>query len=181
MLAVSTHVREPRPLIMDSRTDRLSVLYESHAPDAKKLAYLLTGDRDLAEDLVHEAFVRVGSRLRSLRDAAAFPAYLKRTIVNLARMHYRHSQVERAFVSRQSIVPQQADAQTSIEERTALRSVLLALPLRQRAAVVLRYYGDLSEAQVADILDCPIGTVKTLVRRGLQSLQEHLGGDWDEA
>src|SRR5207302_804336 len=68
---------------------RLGELYRRHAPDAARLGYLLTGDRVLAEDLVQEAFVRMFGRFRDLRNPDAFGAYLRKTVVNLSRSHFR--------------------------------------------------------------------------------------------
>jgi DNA-directed RNA polymerase specialized sigma24 family protein len=78
----------------------LGDLYVRHAPESIRLAFLLTGDRALAEDLVQEAFARLVGRLRHLRDPGAFGAYLRRTIVNLATSHFRHRLVERAHLER---------------------------------------------------------------------------------
>src|SRR5262245_62719690 len=83
----------------------LGDLYIRHAPEGIRLAYLLTGDRALAEDLVQEAFARLVGRLRHLRDPGAFGAYLRRTIVNLATSHLRHRQVERAYLQRLARAP----------------------------------------------------------------------------
>src|SRR6266566_9470783 len=68
---------------------RLGTLYGRHAPGAVRLAYLLTGDPALAEDLVQDAFVKLAGRLAHLRDPEAFDAYLRRTVVNLANSHFR--------------------------------------------------------------------------------------------
>src|SRR5438034_11696195 len=81
-------------------TGRLGELYLRHAHDAVRLAYLLTGDRQLAEDLVQDAFVRLAGRLVHLRDPGAFDAYLRRTIVNLANSHFRRKRVERSYLDR---------------------------------------------------------------------------------
>ena len=78
----------------------MSDLFVRHAPESIRLAFLLTGDRALAEDLVQEAFARLVGRLRHLRDPGAFGAYLRRTIVNLATSHFRHRLVERAYLKR---------------------------------------------------------------------------------
>src|SRR5919108_2051044 len=79
---------------------RLGELYLQHADDAVRLAYLLTGDRTLAEDLVQDAFVRLAGRLVHLRDPGAFHAYLQRTVVNLSRSYFRRKKVERAYLER---------------------------------------------------------------------------------
>jgi DNA-directed RNA polymerase specialized sigma24 family protein len=70
-------------------SSRMTTLYRLHAPRAGRLAYLLTGDMDLAEDLTQEAFVRLIGRLSGIRDEAAIDAYLRRSVVNLARKHWR--------------------------------------------------------------------------------------------
>src|SRR5437763_1650463 len=79
---------------------RLEDLYLRHAPDARRLAFLMTGDRSLAEDLTQEAFARMVGRLVHLRDREAFGAYLRQTVVNLCRMHFRRRQLERAYLGR---------------------------------------------------------------------------------
>ena len=148
---------------------RLAELYSAHAPDAARLAYLLTGDPVLAEDLVQEAFVRLVGRFRDLRQPEAFPFYLRKTIVNLARSHFRRRKVERAYLDRRR--PGEAvDAPETDEMWVRLQ----ALNPRQRAAIVLRYYEDLSERQTADVLSCPVGTVKSLVSRGLEQLRKEM-------
>jgi RNA polymerase sigma-70 factor (sigma-E family) len=159
---------------------RLGLLYEHHAPDAVRLAYLLTGDRTLAEDLVQEAFVKLVGRFADLRDPGAFEAYLRRTVVNLARMHFRRRRRERAYVERERQLPPAASPQPDVATHQYMREALLALPERQRAAVVLRFYEDLSELQIADALRCRPGTVKSLLARGKQGLRKQIRGDSDE-
>jgi RNA polymerase sigma-70 factor (sigma-E family) len=160
-------------------TGRLGELYVRHAQGAIRLAYLLTGDRALAEDLVQEAFVRLAGRLVHIRDPGAFDAYLHRTVVNLSRSHFRRRKVERAYVQRVGAAP---DARAgfgpgSFEDREVLWLALQRLSSRQRAAIVLRFYEDLSEHRVAEIMRCPPGTVKSLVSRGLATLREEIRGE----
>src|SRR6476646_8335334 len=81
-------------------TGRLGELYLLHADAAVRLAYLLTRDHALAEDLVQEAFVRLAGRLVHLRDPAAFQSYLRRTVVNLTNSYFRRRKIERAYVVR---------------------------------------------------------------------------------
>ena len=154
------------------RQGRLGELYERHAPSAVRLAYLLTGDHALAQDLVQEAFVRLYGRFRDLRDPNAFPAYLRATVVNLSRSYFRRRRVERAYAERQraSSNPGPSDVGVRYEMWEALQD----LPPRQRAAIVLRYYEDLTEAEIADVLRCAVGTVKSLVHRGLERLREEM-------
>jgi RNA polymerase sigma-70 factor (sigma-E family) len=162
-----------------AETGRLGELYREHAEPALRLAYQLTGDRGLAEDLVQEAFVRVAGRFVHLRDPDAFGAYLRRAVVNLANSHFRRRRVERAYLTRA-----QADAAIRsvgggppVEDRDELWNAMGRLPQRQRAAIVLRYYEDLSEARIAELLQCRPGTVKSLLSRGLEAMRTEIGGD----
>jgi RNA polymerase sigma-70 factor (sigma-E family) len=152
---------------------RLGELYARHVPDAVRLAYLLTGNRNLAEDLAQEAFVRMYGRFQDLRNPDAFPAYLRRTVVNLANSHFRRVKVERAYLEREGRMVEAPAADP--DDRQRVREALQRLPLRQRAAVILRYYEDLPEAQTAEILRCRPGTVKSLLSRGLDALRGELG------
>jgi RNA polymerase sigma-70 factor (sigma-E family) len=169
---------EPEPpKAAGSGRESLAVLYARHGPDAVRLAALLTGDPVLAQDLVQEAFVRLGGRLVHLRRPEAFEAYLRRTVVNLARMHFRRRRVERAWLARQAH-PEREAASTSpgVEDRDALRTALGRLPERQRSALVLRFYGDLTHDQIAQALGCRPGTAASLVSRGLARLRDDLEG-----
>jgi RNA polymerase sigma-70 factor (sigma-E family) len=154
----------------------LEGLYRAHASDAIRLAYLLTGDRALAEDLMQDAFVKVLGRFRDLREPDAFWWYLRRTIVNLSRSHLRRRRVERAYLARQA-PPAVSDGVPDLGERERLRRALMELRPEQRAAVVLRYFEDLSEADTAAILGRPVGTVKSMVSRGVAHLREELRDD----
>ncbi len=153
----------------------LSELYVAYAPDGLRLAFLLTGDRALAEDLVQDAFVRLVGRLRHLREPNAFWAYLRRTIVNLATSHFRHRRVEHSYLERLAAAPM-AHTNDNGELDETMHGALLGLPQRQRAAIVLRFYEDLSDAQTAAVLGCPAGTVRSLVSRGMKTLREELEG-----
>jgi len=117
--------------------------------------------------------VKVLGRFHDLRNRDAFWWYLRRTIVNLSRSHYRHRRVERAWLARQrpeSAAPEAED----LGERDRLRRALLSLRPEQRAAVVLRFYEDLSEADTAQMLGIPVGTVKSTVSRGMERLRAEL-------
>lgn len=156
---------------------RLAELYRWHARDGVRLAYLITGDRDLAEDLVQDAFVRLAGRLLHLRDPGGFEPYLRRTIVNLANAHFRRRKVERRYLEQQKTKRPEVGPGPDISTREAMRSALLGLPTRQRTAIVLRFYEDLSEAQTAELMGCRPGTVKSLVSRGMSKLKTRTEGD----
>lgn len=165
-------IRAEERLHVAQEGGRLGELYARHAPAAVRLAYLLTGDHALAQDLTHEAFVRLYGRFRDLRDPDAFPAYLRATVVNLTRSHFRRRRVERAYLRRERMAPDQPEVE--VGRRHEMWEALQALPHRQRAAIVLRYYEDLTEAETADVLRCPVGTVKSLVSRGIDRLRDEL-------
>jgi RNA polymerase sigma-70 factor (sigma-E family) len=157
----------------------LGDLYVRYSPGGLRLAYALTGDRELAEELVQEAFARLIARLRHLRDPAAFDAYLRRTIVNLANSLFRRRAIERARMKLESGSPQPETREPDVVGFEAMRHALLGLPQRQRAAIVLRFYEDLSEGQIADVLRCRPGTVRSLMSRGMATLRSNLGSEID--
>jgi RNA polymerase sigma-70 factor (sigma-E family) len=147
-------------------------LYRRHAPDAVRLAYLLTGNAQVAQDLAQDAFVRLGWRLLHLRRANAFGPYLRKTVVNLTRAHFRRERTERAAVAR-SHTPLH-DVGADVADQEAVRHALRILPDRQRVVVVLRFYEDLSYEQIADTMRCRIGTVGSLLSRAMQALRSEM-------
>jgi RNA polymerase sigma-70 factor (sigma-E family) len=158
---------------------RIGELYLLHADSAVRLAYLLTGDREVAEDLVQDAFVKLAGRLVHLREPGAFEAYLRATVVNLSRSYFRRRRVERHYLeqARAGEQPLASRINHSVEDKDELWHALRRLTQRQRAAIVLRFYEDLPEMEVAEILQCAPGTVKSLVSRGLEKLRNEIGED----
>jgi RNA polymerase sigma-70 factor (sigma-E family) len=156
---------------------KLEALYHEQAPGLGRLAYLLTGDAAVAEDLVQEAFVRAFARLAHLRRQDAVAAYLRRTVVNLAHKHFRRERTERAYLQA-TREPLDAVSQPDVALRDELWNALRELPPRQRSALVLRFYEDISEKEAARLLGCRVGTVKSLVHRALSSMREQIGGDY---
>lgn len=152
----------------------LDGLYRAHAPAALRFALMLTGERELAEDLVQEAFVRVAAKLDSIRDPDAFGAYLTRAVANLAKSHFRHQQVVARHERKVGVTSIEGDPADSLAD-DALMQALRRLPVRQRAVIVLRYYNDASNEEIATILEMPVGTVKSLLSRGLAKLREGFG------
>ena len=150
---------------------RLAELYERHAPGAVRLAYLITGDRERSRDIAQDAFVRVAGRFRHLRFPDAFDAYLRRTVVNLCTSQFRRERVEREYLERERSRPETAAAMPDLALRDELTVALRTLPVRQRAAVVLRYYEDLSEEGVASALGCSVSAARSLLVRGMQALR----------
>lgn len=152
--------------------DNMAALYRDLAPDAARLAYLLTGDRDLAEDLVQEAFLKMLGRFEHLRKPASFQAYLNRTIVNLSKKQWRRRDVERRYIDRESATTStDRNEAPDLPMKEALWVALQALPHRQRTAIVLRFYEDLSEHETAQLLDCSTKAVRSLVGRAKDALR----------
>jgi RNA polymerase sigma-70 factor (sigma-E family) len=142
-----------------------------------RYAYLLAGDRGLADDLVQEGLTKTYVVWRKLRDPANAEAYTRKVITNVAIAWWRRKawHAERPHDD----VPEQPVAAEDSTARLWLWDELKQLAPRQRAAVVLRYYEDLTEAQTAEVLDCSIGTVKSQVSDALKKLRTRLGTDAD--
>ena len=158
---------------------QLAELYVRHVPAANRLAFLLTGERAQAEDLVHDAFVRCVGRFGHLRAHEAFDAYLRRTIVNLHTSRLRRVRVEREFLAKEAAHVERGASATmpDVATRQDLRQRLRTLPPRQRAVLVLRYYEDLSERETADAMRCSVAAVKSLTARATAALREGIEGE----
>ncbi|WP_412543215.1 SigE family RNA polymerase sigma factor [Longispora sp. K20-0274] len=133
-----------------------------------RYATVLTGDRALAEDVVQNVLVRAHSRWRRIEDP---DRYLRRMVVNeYLSWRRRWSRI----VPMPSVAPPRSDAPdhaTSHADRDALRAELDRLPRRQRAVLVLRYYEGLTDAEIAEVLDCAPGTVRGYASRALAALR----------
>ena len=158
---------------------RLERMYLTHGSAALRLAFLLTGNRPLAEDIAQDAFARIAGRLAHLRDPAAFGAYLRQTVVNLVRMHWRRERLERTLLRRHH-EPSIAELGPDLELYGDLWRGVQALPPRQRAAIVLHYYEDLPQQSAADVLGCRPSTYRSLVAQGMKTLRERMGGERDD-
>ena len=156
-------------------TQRVSALFEAHALALKKLAFLMTGDQPTAEDIVQDAFLGLCRRWRSLDDADKALGYLRISVLNGCRS------VHRVRFRRQGIALDAPEDTASAEDIAILgeanRQVLVGirrLPARQREAVVLRYYLDMTEDQAAHAMGVSRGTVKSATSRGLAALARML-------
>jgi RNA polymerase sigma-70 factor (sigma-E family) len=157
---------------------RLDELYARHVGAGMRLAYLLTANQQQAEDLVQEAFVRCVGRFRYMRVPDAFDAYLRRAIVNLHTSGLRRKRVERAWLAREvGRLPRTGSPFPDVGARADLWTTLTTLPPRQRAALVLRYYEDLSERDTAQVLGCSVAAVKSLTARGVEALRGEIRGE----
>jgi RNA polymerase sigma-70 factor (sigma-E family) len=149
---------------------QIETLYREHVEDAIRLAYLLTGDREAAKDLAQDAFVRAAGRLSSLRRKETFRPYLRRAVVNACISHRRQLAVRRSYMERHGREELTSD-NPDVEGRDAIAHAVRALPPRQRAAIVLRYWADLSESDMAAALGCSVQAVRNLLQRGLATLR----------
>ncbi|MGH2755795.1 MAG: RNA polymerase sigma factor, partial [Actinomycetota bacterium] len=140
-------------------------VYCAYLPRATRVAYLLVGDRETAEDLVQEAFLRMAQRFHYILSPNSVEAYLRRTIINLAHNYHRRRRLEVALLRRQGS-PNNADF-PDVGEQEQMWTLLQTLPMKQRAAVVLRFYEDLSEDDVATLLGTSAKAVNSLVARAM--------------
>ena len=163
-------VRDPRDVA--AFTD----FADTHAGDLFRTAYLVVGDHQLAEDLVQEALVKTYVAWPRIRDHAKATSYARKVVVTTAISWRRR----RSFHER----PQQALPETLADDPVDVVGLsdgvwheLASLPPRQRAAIVLRYYVDLSESRTAEVMGCSVGTVKSQVSAGLARLRTRADAD----
>lgn len=148
--------------VTGDRATSLEALYRKEYAKMVRLAHLITGSNEVAEDLVQESFVRLH---RNRPGHAQEPAaYLRTVVVNRCRSWQRRRVLERSRQPRPGPMTVDSDARELLD-------ALATLAPRQRAALVLRFYADLSEADIAVALGCRPGTVKSLLHRGLIQLE----------
>ncbi len=154
-----------------SATDEFADVFAAHHREALRLAYLLCGDSHRAEDAVAEAFTKMYRRWR--RGGIDHPrAYVRRAVVNEVNSRFRRLAVERREAERRRGDDRGLrSADEDVADRDEVLRALGALPVRQRTAVVLRYYADLSEADTAAAMEVAVGTVKSCVSRGLARMR----------
>jgi RNA polymerase sigma-70 factor (sigma-E family) len=148
-------------------------LFAGESRSLVRLARVFCDDRNAAEDLVQEAFIRLHRSARSIRDASRAPAFLRSIVINLARDHNRRGLMSlrhRGAMTRPTAIPGFEDAAVAAADRETIEA-LRTLPDRQRACLVLRYYLDLSEREIAETLGISPNSVKTHTRRGLAALE----------
>ncbi|HJQ44055.1 MAG TPA: SigE family RNA polymerase sigma factor [Jatrophihabitantaceae bacterium] len=141
-----------------------------------RTAYLLTGNGHSAEELVQDTLVRLYGKWDRVQAAEQPVAYVRRALAN-AYINDRRRASSREI--RLDVIPERVDVRDMtgrIADRDELWPLLLALPNRQRAAIVLRYYSDLSDAEIAAALDCRVGTVRSLISRGLATMRQSTDG-----
>lgn len=145
-----------------------------HTPALLKSAYLLTGNRIDAEELVQDTLVRLYPKWQRVAEAPAPLAYVRRSLIN------NFVSGTRAPSRRESLAADVPDVASPIDlagragDREVVRRMLGSLPPKQRAVMVLRYYHDLTDAQIADEVGCREGTVRSILSRTLKALRDEL-------
>lgn len=167
---------EPSVLTRD-RTDAVTELFEAHYASLVRMARLLVDDRETAEDVVMDAFTSLYRRWTALRDPDEAYRYVRSCILNGARSKLRRRRLRRRH---ESGSPQREatrdDLETNEADRSTVTQLLGTLPYRQRQVLVLRYFVDMTEAQIAYELGISPGSVKTHASRGLAALGRALEG-----
>jgi RNA polymerase sigma-70 factor (sigma-E family) len=163
----------------DQAVAELERFLTDRADQLMRTAVLLAGNREAGQDLLQSALERL---LRHWRTLDGDPeAYLRRTLYNLATDGFRRQgRLQRKLLLLRAEARPAADPAAAVDLRDALVRLLLQLPPRQRAVLVLRYWEQRTEAETAELLGWPEGTVKSAASRGLRRLRD-LAGGWQQA
>ena len=161
------------PCGMEQAADEaVTVLYQTHHAMLVRTAALLVGDVATAEDVVQDSFIAMHRAWWQLRDTSRALPYLRRAVINKSRSVLRHRVVADRHPPMPALgLPSAEDSALAVVERSAVLAALDALPDRQREVVVLRYYADLSEAQIAAALGISKGAVKSHTSRAKDYLR----------
>ncbi|MEU9144694.1 SigE family RNA polymerase sigma factor [Streptomyces sp. NPDC048349] len=165
-------VTEQVPVVAGTTVDHLTETYQAHYRSLLGLAALLLDDTASCEDVVQEAFIRVHSARNRVRDRDKTLAYLRQTVVNLSRSALRRRILGLKLLSKP--MPNMASAEEGAYdqlERDDLIKAMRGLQRRQREVLVLRYFADMTEAQVAETLGVSLGSVKAYGSRGIAALR----------
>jgi RNA polymerase sigma-70 factor (sigma-E family) len=160
--------------------EAIADLYAAHWAGLVRLAWLLLRDDQLAEEVTQDAFISVHASWSSLRDHSRAAAYLRRSVVNGARSRLRHRGVEERYLGRVQgeratsggHEPGPEERALEHESHAAMIRALTRLSQRQREVLTMRYYLDLSEAEISDALGISAGSVKAHAHRGLAALRD---------
>jgi RNA polymerase sigma-70 factor (sigma-E family) len=153
-------------------------LYATHYRSLVRLAALLVRDNATAEEVVQDSFVAMHGGWRRLRDSEKALSYLRQSVVNRSRSVLRHRVVvDRNAPKPPPDMPSAEHGAIALLERSAVIAALRTLPARQREALVLRFYADMSEAQIAETMQISKGAVKSHTARGMATLRTVLERD----
>jgi RNA polymerase sigma-70 factor (sigma-E family) len=178
-------------IVVDPRTDTapstwdpdqaVTLLFAAHYRSLVRLATLLLREPGLAEDVVQDAYVALHAHWRRMRDADKGLAYLRQSVVNRSRSALRHRGVVDRYTrsiaaAPPATVPSAESGALGVLAHEAMIAALRELPTRQREALVLRYYGELSEAEIAEVMGVSRGAVKSHTARGMAAMRRVLEG-----
>ncbi|MFF0886870.1 SigE family RNA polymerase sigma factor [Streptomyces sp. NPDC003456] len=155
--------------------DRFQEFVRARWSHLVRTAYLLTGDVHHAEDLTQTALAKAYRSWRRISRADNPEAYVRRMLVSCNSDRFRKRRVTESLTAAPPETAGRDESAGRVEERGSLLAGLARLPARQRAVVVLRYWEDLSEAEVAEVLGCSTGTVKSQASKGLAKLRAYPG------
>jgi RNA polymerase sigma-70 factor (sigma-E family) len=171
---------EPGTLMPDPRAARdadFAAYLQARQASVLRTAYLLTGDRHTAEDLVQTAFAKLYLAWDRVRDQGSMDGYLRRILVNENNSLWRRGWKKREHVTDELPEPVPHVDQHDDGRSGALWDLVQTLPKKARAVLVLRYYEELSEAETAEVLGISVGTVKYQTSRALAALRERTPAD----
>ena len=155
--------------------DALTALYAAHYRKLVRIAALLLDDYSLSEEVVQDAYVKMHGSWRRIREPEAAEAYLRTTVLNLARSRMRRRLVAAKHAPKPlPDAPCAEHGALELIERDRVIRALHRLPPRQRECLVLRYYADLSETQIAEAMGISAGAVKSHASRGMAALRAAL-------
>ncbi|WP_328747391.1 SigE family RNA polymerase sigma factor [Streptomyces sp. NBC_00285] len=155
--------------------DRFQEFVRARWSHLVRTAYLLTGDAHLAEDLTQTALAKAYRSWRRVSSSDSPEAYVRRMLVTCNSDRFRKRRVKESLTDAPPEVAGRDEGVTRVDERGVLLGALAGLPPRQRAVVVMRYWEDLSELEVAEVLGCSQGTVKSQASKGLAKLRTYPG------
>jgi RNA polymerase sigma-70 factor (sigma-E family) len=156
--------------------EAIATLYASHYTNLVRTGGLLLSNFGEGEELAQEAFARLYTAWGRIEQPEHAVPYLRATVVNLARSRLRRRAVVRRHrVEAEGPTPGPEQATLDADDRRAMLATLRRLPARQREAVILRYYGELHQAEVAQAMGISPGAVKSHLHRGLAALAQELG------
>jgi RNA polymerase sigma-70 factor (ECF subfamily) len=135
---------------------------------------LFCGDSEVAREMAQEALARACADWNKVRRMEAPGAWVNRVALNLARSHFRRKAAEKRAVARLGSFASQQTLDPEHDEAIQMRRAIAALPVRQRTALILRYYLGMSVLETADVMGCPDGTVKRLTHRAIARLRRNL-------
>ncbi len=145
-------------------SDTFEGLYRTSVGEMTRVAYLITGSTHTAEEIAHDSFIAIRRRWDSIDNPRA---YLRQTVVNRSRSHLRRLRTQRNL-------PVEPVRPTEMDEIDETWQCMRSLPIRQRTALVLRYYLDMTIADIAYAMNTREGTVKSLLHRGREALRREL-------